>query len=57
MGAWTVGVVGSDRIRGACVCIKSEMKKADQKKERGGAKPSARPSDLHQENTTVLGAP
>ena len=46
MGACTMGVVGNDRIRGACVCIKSEMKKTDQKKKRGGAKPSARLSDL-----------
>ena len=44
MGACTMGVMGSDRIRGACVYIKSEIK--GQKRKRGGAKPSARLSDL-----------
>ena len=39
-------VVGSDRIRGACVCIKSEIKEDGSEDKRGGAKPSARLSDL-----------
>ena len=30
-GGMYVVVIGSDRIRGACIYIKSEMKKSDQK--------------------------
>ena len=45
-GGVYVVVIGSDRIRGVCVYIKSEIKGSDQKNKRGRAKPSARLSDL-----------
>ena len=45
-GCVYMGVIGSDRIKGVCVCIKSEMKEDGSEDKRGGAKPSARLSDL-----------
>ena len=39
-GCVYVVVIGSDRIRGACVCVKSEIKRSDQKIK--GAEPSRR---------------